>query len=192
MPQTRSTAVIAFAVASLMGNVSQAADETGGFAIDGPGGMPCEIYMSLDANHPGLRDLAGWMAGYYTAMNRTVDDTFDLTPWQSQSTLLGLMRQFCEQAPAANVAEGTHAIMNYLAPLRLTTFDEIVSQGPEGSTVTLYASTIAAASAKLTELGISVGTTDLGLAQAIQNFQHQEGLEVTGVLDQRTLGRLFQ
>ena len=192
MPHSFSAAAAAFAVAAMMGHAAQAADATGGFAIDGPGGMPCEVYLSLESDHPGVRDLAAWMAGYYTAMNRTADDTFDLTPWQSQGTLLGLMRQFCDQAPTANVADGTHAIMAYLAPLRLTTFDEIATQGPDGATVTLYTSTIAAASAKLADLGISVGASDAELAQAIRTFQQQEGLEVTGGLDQRTLGRLFQ
>ena len=169
-----------------------AADANGQFVIEGPGRLPCEAFIAPDVTDQVRRDVASWMAGYMTAQHYLLASTFDLTPWQSPSTVGALLAQFCRANPDKVVGDGALELVRFLIPNRLQQQTEVVSI-PNGSDVTiLYLTVVQEARRALQELGYSAGESSEELAESVRAFQTDKGLAVSGSLDQPTLLRLFQ
>ena len=169
-----------------------AADSTGVFAQEGPGRLSCERAFSKDETGEQARLVAAWVTGFVTAHNALLDDTFDLTPWQTPATLLSLLNQFCTANPDKSVTDGMLQLVEYLKPGRLENAAKLVVLGTEGKQTILYDAVVVQARERLALAGFPPGPTLEDLANAITAYQSDTGLEATGLLDQRTLARLLQ
>lgn len=174
-----------------------AADAEGEFAIKGAGLQSCEkLTAAWDERSADLPLYLGWIDGYLTGMNQHFADTFDMAPWQSVTTLLGLTREYCRDAPGeTRVIDAFNALMQDFAPSRLTEKSDGSAIRRGDTAVVLYAATVAALERRLAEKGFDPGTADGDFtdrtAAALADFQTARGLEPTGLPDQQTLFALF-
>ncbi len=174
-----------------------AADEDGTFAIKGAGLQGCAAFVrAWDEGSSDLALYGGWLEGYLTAMNQTTETTHDLAPWQDTRTLLGLLRVACDAAPeGTGVMRAAVDMMRALAPQRMTEASPIERAQADGRAVTFYRETVRRVQARLGELGAAdlpeTGDLDAPTRAAIEAYQAANGLEPTGLPDQRTLVALF-
>jgi hypothetical protein len=174
-----------------------AADATGEFAIKGAGLQPCgALAAAWDQQTADLGLYLGWIDGYLTGMNQHFDETFDAAPWQTSATLLGLTRELCRnEAGEARIMDVFNALMRDFLPARLRQQSPAQAVRRGDSAVALYTATIDAIERRLAEEGFDPGASDGGFddatARAVEAFQADRGLEVTGLPDQQTLFALF-
>ena len=174
-----------------------AADADGNFAIKGGGLQTCEKFAA--AFDEGTRDLAlygGWIDGYLTALNQTVDGVFDHAPWQTTQTMLGLTKLACDQAgPDASVMMAFHRVRQVLTSLALTAGSPVEGVRRGDVSVVLYREIALRIEQSLSERGYTVGpvdgTLDTTALDALLAFQRDEALDQTGMPDQPTLVRLL-
>lgn len=188
--------VLAIAAAALLASTARAADAQGGFAIKGAGAVPCARFIEdWEAEGRNMALYAGWIDGYVTAMNQTMAETFDLTPWQNAETLLGLMRRGCEATPETRFMDRLVALLRDMSPIRLRTASTASNLLHNGRAVIVYDSVLAQALRRLAAEGFWTGPDDTAfsvtVAEAFARFQQDRGLPVTGLPDQRTLAGLF-
>lgn len=176
-----------------------AADAEGQFAIKGGGQQPCTGFLTAwDSRNSDLSLYAGWIDGYVTGLNQFTGDTYDLAPWQTTETLLGLTQSVCAQAP-----EGTRFMDAFFQVVRLITPSRVTKQSPlialvhEGQSTLAYGAVIERIKTRLRDLGHGAGLTadaafDPATAAAVSAFQTAQGLPATGLPDQRTLFQLFR
>lgn len=188
--------LLAVAAAFLPASATRAADAHGGFAIKGAGAVTCSRFIEdWEAQGRNMALYAGWIDGYVTAMNQTAPETFDLTPWQTAETLLGLMRRGCEARPEARFMDRLVDLLRDMSPIRLPTASTASNLVHNGRAVVVYDAVLAAAVRRLAAEGFWTGADDARfdtpVAEAFERFQQDRGLPVTGLPDQRTLTALF-
>jgi hypothetical protein len=172
------------------------ADIDGRFAIKGAGLKTCAEFNAARAG--GLRDAAlygGWIEGYLSAVNQSTPDTFDIAPWQTVELILGIVAGVCERRPEARFIDVVNAFIRDSFPLRVARESPVETVRAADGALFMYAAVIEQIGARLAALGRFAGapgprfTPDL--TAALAEFQRGEGLEATGVPDQRTLFHLF-
>lgn len=193
----RSFMTTAAAAFCLSGGAAQAADATGAFAIKDAGAQTCGAF--LKAWEEGNRDLAqyvGWIAGYLTGLNQFTAGAYDLTPWQSTQTLLGMTRSACGQLPEeTRFLDAFARLIQQMAPmsLRASSGLEGVKRGTRGFAI--YKDVLEAAKRRLAAEGFDPGPIEAEFDQTASDafiaFQKAHELEETGLPDQKTLFKLF-
>lgn len=187
-------------IALLLGvaaTAAPAADAQGRFAIEGAGIATCGQFLA--AAREGSRDVglyAGWIEGYVTGLNQFTSDTFDLTPWQTAQSMLGLLESVCkDMTPETRVIDAFTRLLRILAPHRLREESPLDGVQAGGRGAVVYRAVVVALQGRLAALGLFGGAQD-GLfgadtAAALAAFQRREGLEPTGLPDQPTLFALL-
>lgn len=175
---------------------ARAADGQGDFAIKGAGAVSCGRFVEdWETRGRNMAVYAGWIDGYVTAMNQTLADTFDLTPWQGAETLLGLMRRACEAVPEERFMDRLVALLRDMSPIRLRSGSGVSNLVHGGRAVVVYDAVLAAALRRLAAEGFWTGADDAAFAEpvaaAFLRFQRLHGLPETGLPDQGTLAALF-
>jgi hypothetical protein len=187
----RQIALTTAACACLTGPV-QAGDEDGRYAVEGPGRLSCGDFNALPPSDAVRRDLAVWLTGYFTAHNRLLPKTFDLTPWQTPATVLAMVAQYCEAHPDRIAERAAQELVSHLAELRIQAEAPVLMQRAGDQVTVLYEEVVKSATAALGAAGFAVGPSEDGFAQAVRRFQKNNGLPETGTLDQATLALLLQ
>lgn len=187
----RFVALLLGALINVLPVTSFAADNGGRYALEGPGRVSCKAFAEMDASADQMNLLAAWTLGYLSAHNRVLSDTFDLTPWQNIESILGLARQFCLSNAEATYEESLQELMRFLAPDRLQAAEPIVQIGSGPLQAVVYSSTIKEARQILHREGYALPENDNGLATTLKQFQRNNALPETGILDQATLLLLF-
>ena len=184
---------------SLLSCVSflQAADENNQFAIKGIGLSNCESFVEArKTQSPQYFQFGGWMNGYLSATNRYEKNTFDLVSWQSTGMLATSLATFCERNPEVQFVRAVALLVNTLGQDRLQSQSELIEAKVGETSVFIYRTTLQRAQERLAELrqleGAPSGEFDAATQQALQRFQEEAALEVSGLPDQTTLARLFQ
>lgn len=176
---------------------ADAAEKDGQFAIKGAGAQTCAQFIAAwDQGNTDLKQYAGWIDGYVTAVNQHVSNTYDTTPWQTTETLLGMTHSVCKQlAPKARFIDAMSLLLRQIWPTRLhekSEFDEI-RRGQRAMVV--YRAVLDAVKARLTTLGYAAGPPgaafDESMSNALRAFQGERGLQPTGLPNQKTLFALF-
>ena len=168
-----------------------AAAATEPYSVEGPGRTPCADHAaSTDAR---ARDRVGsWLTGYLTAHQRLMPDTFDLTPWQTPSILLGLLDQYCAANGTATVEDGARELVAYLAPRAMSEPARAVAVGEADAFVLVYEPVLHDIRARLSDRGHPPGASARSLAEALRAYQKTMGLNPTGLPDQATLVLLME
>jgi hypothetical protein len=174
-----------------------AEDSSGRFAVKGAGTLPCKVFTAeREKKSNGYFLIGGWLEGYLSAHNRYVDDTFDITSFESTELLLAVIGDHCVKHPEDRLYPVVNAMVTKLAEDRLRTSSERVRvvDGPRATV--LYEATLrriqeALAARKLYE-GEADGTFSETTKSALAAFQKEIQVEATGFPDQATLWRLLR
>lgn len=170
----------------------QAADSAGTFVTEGPGRLTCVQAFGETATPQDVQLVTSWLTGYMSAQHQLLTDTFDLTPWQSPSTMVALLRQYCTATPDGTVVNGAQQLVRYLAPQRLEEAAQIVSRGEGERRIVMYDVVLERVREKLVALGHTTGPTWPDFEEGVRDFQATQDIPQNGLLDQITLSRLLQ
>ncbi|QIE55948.1 peptidoglycan-binding protein [Pikeienuella piscinae] len=176
---------------------ARAADADGAFAIKDAGTQTCGAFLKTwDEGNRDLSHYAGWVAGYLTGLNQFTAGAYDLAPWQSTETLLGMTRSACGQMPEeTRFLDAFARLIQQMAPMRLPAPSDLegVRRGERGFVI--YEDVLAAAKRRLAAEGFDPGPAEAEFDQTASDaflaFQKAHDLEETGLPDQKTLFKLF-
>ena len=197
LPLVATSAVSVLLAGLVTASPLRAEDADGNFALKGAALKSCvDFTAAWDGQSPDIALYGGWIEGYLTALNQFREATFDLAPWQTTETLLGMTRSVCDQSrPETQFMAAFWIVVRSLQPDRLDAGSEAVALTQGGQTVVLYAAVAEGIGARLAALGYETGTAsvfDQQTAQALTKFQVDHGLPPTGLPDQKTLFELFR
>jgi peptidoglycan hydrolase-like protein with peptidoglycan-binding domain len=186
------------AIVFSMPAVLQAADSTGGFAVDGIGARSCAdlTKAASEKDVKMMAAFASWTDGFMTGYNIHQPDTFDITPWQTVELTLTKIGVFCNDNPDAPFVEAAGKLTAILRDGRLAQSDSLVllRAGKQGTYV--YSSMIPRIKAGLEQHNIAVssadGDFDAAFSAALKTFQAAEKLPQSGLPDQPTLNALLR
>lgn len=172
------------------------ADTAGEFAVKGVGRLTCQRFTEArSAGSENYSRFVGWIEGYLTAANRYQPQTHDIAPWESSDLLAFIIENHCQQNPAEPFFTVVQQITAKLQDWRLQAKSPQVEARAGQQTVVIYQEVLRRAQAELARRGIYGSTVDgrydPKTREAFETFQVLEGLDVTGVPDQKTLSRLF-
>ncbi|MBL28903.1 MAG: hypothetical protein CMM50_15280 [Rhodospirillaceae bacterium] len=175
---------------------AQAATDNMDFAVKGIGASTCQRYLDVKANDRALYFMyLGWIDGYITASNKYLDDTFDLTTWQSTELFATAIETQCKKNADQQVAAVIDALTGQLMPGRLTQPSEVVEAEVEDTKFRIYAEVLRRMQRKLAQEGFYDGAPDgaygPGTRLAVERFQQENGIPVTGLPDNLTMFRLL-
>lgn len=196
-PARAFAAPAAFAALLASATGAQGADADGHFAIKDAGAQTCGKFLT--AWTEGTKDVgqyAGWIAGYVTAINQQQDGLYDLTPWQTTETLLGMTRSVCGQVPEeTRFLDAFAGLIKRISPTRLTAKSELEGVRRGDQAAIIYKVILAEARIRLARAGHPSGDPNAPFDDVASNaflaFQQAEGLPTTGLPDQQTLFALF-
>lgn len=197
LPLVAVSAVSVLLVGLVTAPLLRAGDTGGNFALKGAALKSCADFTTAwDGKSPDIALYGGWIEGYLTALNQFREATFDLAPWQTTETLLGMTRSVCDQSgPETQFMAAFWIVVRSLQPERLDAGSEATALTQGGQTVVLYAAVAGRIDARLSVLGYETGATSgftPQTAQALMQFQADRGLPPTGLPDQKTLFELFR
>ena len=179
--------VLAILLAFAAGSVC-AEDQNGMFAVKGVGVSNCEAYIA--AAEEGERELAqyaGYLTGYFSAVNEVQTDTFDLLPWQHVDTLMLLMLQRCRTDPQKNFGSTVSEMARFFDQHKLTSMADQVRVGVGDDNTAIYEPVLAEIKAALERWGYP--TVDLNAS--LKQFQRDQNMVGEGAFGQRTLLKLL-
>ena len=191
-----STAFLALCLALPQGAL--AADANGRFAAEGVGGSKCsDLTKAYEArDRQVLTVYASWADGFFTGFNISEDDTFDLTPWQGSGLTLSRLTAFCGRNPDAPFVEAAGKFMSVLKANRLTEGSEMIELRHGETMMTMYGAMLPRLKTALDEAGHPVegpgDSFDDTFISALEAYQKEKGIEVTGLPDQPTLNALMR
>ncbi len=189
-------ALLSFLAAAFMSLEARAADSGGQFAVEGIGGSTCESFVAAKSESSDAYWMfLGWLDGYMTGINQYSPETYDITPWQSQNLLAALFEKFCAKNPGANFFAVANKTIVELRDDRLRESSAPVVAAVGERTIGVYRETLRRVQVLLEEGGHYKGKVD-GLfgpntQRALESYQNQAGLTVTGLPDQATLFKLL-
>ncbi|QGT79268.1 hypothetical protein GM160_10420 [Guyparkeria halophila] len=100
------TALVAAVALALMPSPATAKSVEGRFVAFGPGNWSCADAVAVaKGNHPGSQGkLDGFIAGYLTASNVILKNTYDIQAGESASAARTAVLEFCTEHPGGNLA----------------------------------------------------------------------------------------
>lgn len=173
-----------------------AADRDGKFALDGGGAVPCgQFLQARDSKAPEVALFAGWIDGYLSAVNQMRPDTYDITPWETSDLLLMLVENYCRDNPKEAFGLAVNRLGAALAKDRLTQLSPVMVAGHKGAVVSVYEEVIVRVHKALTERKYLPKEAEPKftpeMRAALEKFQQERKIPVTGLPDQKTLFALF-
>jgi hypothetical protein len=183
-------------LAICFGEPAVAATEDGDYAVRGIGSESCGQFierLNSDERVPAVA--LSWLLGYSTALNRTVEGAFDLSPLTDPAAILNIVVRLCEQDPDVVVETLANQVLDGLALARLTTNSPVVETRSGDRIANVRRETLSRMQQALVERGHLVGGAD-GIfgprtEAALRAFQQEQELEETGVADSATIVRLL-
>lgn len=109
----RVTAIVA---AMMMSASANAADSEGVFHIVGAGAVTCQQYSTATPEQQLYAET--WWAGYFTALNRTTPDTYNLMGAVQAAQVNEMLRRYCAANPTHRLAIAVHEVADQLHPGR--------------------------------------------------------------------------
>ncbi len=187
--------IAAIAVTAVHGN-ALAGDAKGEFALRGIGGQTCEAGLAaIKADKARANDLAIWVAGYVTALNRVSPGTYDLVPLTEITPLVQIVAGLCERNPTRSMEAVLNTVVARLSAARLLNPSPMVEAKVDGKTATVRAATLAAMQSRLIEQKLFKGPADGQFgdktAAALKKYQKAQALEATGLPDAHTVLRML-
>ena len=176
---------------------ANAASGSGEYAIKGVGLVTCKLY-SQERKKLSNRyfQFVGWIIGYLSGHNRYAKDVDDIAPWQTSDLMATLIVNYSRANPNARLVAASNRLIEALHPNRLRNGSKRIQAKTGGKTVVIYDAIMRRAQQMMAERGFCTGSTDgkFGPAtrKAIEKFQKDKKIKVTGLPDQRTLLMIFR
>lgn len=176
---------------------ARAADGNGEFFSRGLGIARCQDYLDDKAgNTEKYLYYRSWLNGYLTAYNQMTPDTFDIAPNIAIEGLANAVGKVCEAEPERPFWAAASAVTRVLQPQRLTAKPELLTVTAGQRSMTIDRPTLRRVQQTLKALGYEVGVVD-GLygrntRLALEAYQQDEQLAVTGLPDPDTRARLLR
>ncbi len=189
-------ALLSFLAATLISLEARAADSGGQFAVEGIGGSTCESFVTAKSESSDAYWMfLGWLDGYMTGINQYAPETYDITPWQTQKLLAALFEKFCATNPGAKFFAVANRMIVELRDDRLRESSTPIVAKVGERTIGVYREILRRVQVLLKEGGHYKGEVD-GLfgpntQRALESYQKQAGLTVTGLPGQATLFKLL-
>jgi len=189
--------MVAALIAAPLAPGAHGADTAGQFQVRGSGLGTCAQFVdAYEARSDQLLLYGGWLDGYLSAVNQYAQDTFSVAPWEATEFLLALVYQNCEQRPEESFFAMANSMVVQLREQRLRERSVRVTAEAGGETVHLFKETLERAQEALAAGGFYQGPADgaYGPAtrEALERFQRERGIPVTGLPDQVTLWALLR
>jgi putative peptidoglycan binding protein len=174
-----------------------AASVSGEYAIKDVGLATCKVYSTeRTKTSKSYFRLVGWVTGYLSAYNRYAKDTADIAPWQSTDLLAALIGNYCKANPETRIVAATNRLIAALQPTRLRNASKRIKVTALGKSLTVYEAILRRAQQMLAERGVFTGAVDGKFGpttqKALEKFQKDNKIAVTGLPDQRTLLLIFR
>jgi len=173
-----------------------AATAEGRYAVKEAGAAQCAQFIKeREQKSNAYFQFIGWVGGYLTGYNRFTADTFDVAPWESMGLMDEFLAKLCSENQDKPFIGAVEFMLKQLEPTKLSGFSEAVEAKVGDKTIHLYKEVLTRAQQKLSEMGLYKGSPDGafgdGTRKALEAYQKQVGVQVTGLPDQLTLLRLF-
>ena len=186
-----------FLLLALPAAAASAADSQGNFALKGAGFLPCQVFVTERQKKSNIYYMiGGWLEGFISAHNKYVDNTYDITSFESLELLLWVIDDHCKSNPEDRLYSVTNSILIQLSRDRLQNYSPKVDIKSGQRTTVLYEETIRRVQARLADLGLYKDAVDGHYTEATKSalmaFQSDNDLEMTGFPDQTTLWRLLR
>ncbi|MFA5712072.1 peptidoglycan-binding protein [Mycolicibacterium sp.] len=184
------------ALAGMGGGEALARDAQNQFVLRGFGAQSCEAGLaSIRQDQARGGDLASWLTGYLTALNRHSRETYDMVPFTDLGPLLQIVVGLCEKNPQSNIEAIVDDVIRRLSVAKVTAVSPMVQAEVGGKTVALRAATLAAMQNKLIELKLFKGPADGQFGEktqaALKKYQKAQKIEQSGLPDSATVLRLL-
>lgn len=175
---------------------SHAADNDGNFRSKGFGLESCQRYTAERSNNSATYYLSrSWLNGYLTAHNLLRPGVYDAVGDAAIDTLAALLENYCRANPQRNFVTAAAVLISVLEPLRLQQRPQIIEVTVQGQTIKLAQETMQKVQQALKDQGHYAGAVDGFFGRktqaALEAFQRDSGLAVTGLPDQATIMRLL-
>jgi hypothetical protein len=178
-----------------MSNQVLAADRAGNFSIRGLGAQPCgQVEAAREAGDDIYPVFRGWVNGYVTNVNATRDGIYDASGGLGIDTLMTLIGNVCRNQGDQSLIQSLQDVLTILKPAALSARPEPVELTTGDRTMSLPRETLEFVQSELAELGFYTSVVDglygPGTRRAIEGFQRDRGLEVTGLPNDGLIVRL--
>jgi len=169
--------------------------ENSEYAVKGAGAMKCSYFIEeTNKNSNNIKLFAGWVEGYLTATNMHSKGTYDVTSFQSTNLILTLANGYCKKNPDDYFLTAINKLILQFGNTRLEEKSERLILKNDNKVAIIYQKTLEMAKAKLNQLGYKMSKEAEFLASDVKNvlrYQDEQGLVLTGLLDEKTLLHLF-
>ncbi len=174
-----------------------AADSQGRFAVRNAGMMSCADFVKEKVPQtPKLGQYLGWLDGYLSAVNQYTPQTYDVIPWGNTLFLATLLESYCKKHPEERFYLAVNKLAASMLPQRLSEASELIAAENKGKKTFIYQATLARVQAHLQDKGYYKGKPDGQWGdktrQALETYQKEHKLTVTGLPDQLTLYLIFK
>ncbi len=195
-PAMKHLVVLAAVVLSATPSSVLAAAADGRYAVKEAGAASCEQFLQArEQKDPAFFQFIGWVAGYVTGYNRFTPDTFDIAPWASIGLMDSALARLCSENRDKPFIAAVDFMITQIAPTKLSQPSDPVQAKSGDTTVVVYKEVLKRAQEKLAQKGLYKSAADGafgdGTRKALEAYQKQANIPVTGLPDQQTLARLF-
>ncbi len=176
---------------------ARAADSQGQYAVKGLGLASCQRFIEeREKQSNAYFVFGGWVLGYLTGINRFSEETFEVAPWEGDDTLLAFLAGHCGRNPETKFAVAVNEMVRALMPARLTDASPMHLLGTGDQRTAIYKDSLRRVQRKLAQSGHYLGAADGEFGPetqaALEKYQQERNLPITGVPDQRTLYDIFR
>ena len=174
-----------------------AADKDGRFAVRSSGMMTCKDFVEAKTERSDKLNLyMGWIDGYISAANQFTNDTFDVVRWGNTVFLATLIENHCNREPEQRFYLAVNQLVGVLLQQRISKQTELIEASHDGNKTYLYDVVMRDLQEKLQQEGFFHGKPDGqyndATRQALEAYQSENNLKLTGLPDQLTLYKLFE
>lgn len=182
-------------VSALSPTSLDAATAKGDFAVYGWGARSCKAVVQVLESENATQaaaQMAEWIAGYVSAMNRLTPGTYDVTPVKNFPAFVGLTRGICRSNPDALYESVANAVIQTFSKLKVTQNGPLVEAENEGRRVVIAAEALKKAQEFLAGQGLlearfADGAYGPKTKAALLGWQEKQKLPKTGLPDIVTL-----
>lgn len=176
---------------------SWAADSNGLFAVRNAGMVTCETFVTEKKQRSEKFGLyMGWIDGYISAANQFTPETFDLIPWGNTVFLATLLENHCTKKPKQPFYVAVNKLVSAMMSQRLLTRSEMIETSYKKKKTYLYKAVLIDVQKHLKTLHLydakPEGQFNTDTRKALEKYQKNNSLAVTGLPDQLTLYKIFR
>jgi peptidoglycan hydrolase-like protein with peptidoglycan-binding domain len=180
---------LSFATSTLHADTAE-----GLFAARGTGAQSCvAVTEAFQINAQGARnEIATWLSGYVSYMNRSTPGFFDVLPIHDTGNLAILLSAVCQQNSESLVEGAVWSIVKALRPLALKDETELLQLQNENGTLSIRMGTLKKVQDYLVFEGLleerqADGKYGPNTSRALSQFQMANNIEPTGLPEAFTL-----